>query len=77
MIDLDDFVKNFAEQFEDTPASKFTPETTFRDVDEWDSLHALAIMAMVNLKYKVKISPEELRNSVTVIDVYEVIKPKL
>ncbi len=77
MINVNDFIKNFAEQFEDTPASQFKIDTQFRDLDEWDSLHALAIMAMANEKYKVKITPEEIKNSKTLAEIYEVIKSKM
>lgn len=77
MISIDDFVKNFSEQFEDTPAPQIASTTKFRDLDEWDSLHALAIMAMASEKYRVKISPQEIKESKTVIDLYEVVKSKL
>ncbi len=76
-MDLTEFIKHFAEQFDDEPLSNFAPETRFRDMEEWDSLHAMMIMAMVNEKYKVKITPEELRNSQTVAEVYEVVKAKV
>ena len=76
-MNLNEFIKHFAEQFEDEPLSSFTPATRFRDIEEWDSLHAMTIMAMVNEHYKVKITPEELRNSQTVAEVFEVVKNKL
>jgi len=76
-MNLTEFIKHFAEQFDDEPLSNFAPETRFRDIEEWDSLHAMTIMAMVNEKYKVKITPEELRNSQTVAEVYEVVKAKV
>lgn len=76
-MNLTEFIKHFAEQFDDEPLSNFAPETRFRDIEEWDSLHAMMIMAMVNEKYKVKITPEELRNSQTVAEVYEVVKAKV
>jgi len=76
-MNLTEFIKHFAEQFDDEPISNFAPETRFRDIEEWDSLHAMMIMAMVNEKYKVKITPEELRNSQTVAEVYEVVKAKV
>ena len=76
-MNLTEFIKSFAVQFDDEPLANFKPETRFRDIKEWDSLHAMMIMAMVNEKYKVKITPEELRNSQTVAEVYEVVKAKV
>jgi len=76
-MDLTEFIKHFAEQFDDEPLTNFAPETRFRNIEEWDSLHAMMIMAMVNEKYKVKITPEELKNSQTVAEVFEVVKYKV
>jgi len=76
-MDLTEFIKHFAEQFDDEPLTNFAPETRFRDIEEWDSLHAMMIMAMVNEKYKVKITPEELKNSQTVAEVFEVVNAKV
>lgn len=72
-----EFITNFAELFEDTPLTDFSSETRFRDLEEWDSLHAMEIMAMVNEKYKVRITPDELRNSHTIAEVFEVVKAKM
>jgi acyl carrier protein len=76
-MELNDFVKHFAEQFENTAISQFAPETRFRDLEEWDSVHALIIMALVNEKYKVKITPEELKNCQVIAEVFEVVKAKI
>jgi len=76
-MNLTEFIKHFAEQFDDEPLTNFAPETRFRNIEEWDSLHAMMIMAMVNEKYKVKITPEELKNSQTVAEVFEVVKYKV
>lgn len=76
-MNLNEFLKNFAEQFEETSFSDFNPETRFRDIEEWDSLHALAIMAMSSEKYHVKITPDEIKKSETVADIFEIIKSKL
>lgn len=76
-MDLNLFIKHFSEQFEDEPLESFTLSTRFRDLEGWDSLHALSIMAMVNEIYKVKITPEEIRTSQTLTDIYEIVKAKL
>ena len=36
-MDLNDFLKNFADQFDDTDPTLIRPETRFRDIDEWSS----------------------------------------
>ena len=45
---LEEFVKAFAAEFDDTPEETFKPETHFRELDEWSSLVALSIISMVD-----------------------------
>ena len=37
---LDEFIKAFAAEFDDTPEEQFTPSTNYRELDEWSSLTA-------------------------------------
>ena len=37
-MEIKEFIQNFADQFDETDASVFTPETVFHDLDEWSSL---------------------------------------
>lgn len=51
----------------------FTPETKFHDLDEWTSLTALSIIAMVDDEYDVRIKGDDIRNSVTIEDLYNIV----
>ncbi len=75
-MEIKEFIQNFAEQFEDTDASVFTPETVFHDLDEWSSLIGLSIIAMIDDEYDVTIKGDELRAAKTVADVFELVKSK-
>ena len=44
---IENFIQNFADQLDDTDAAVLTPETEFRTLDDWSSLAALSIIAMV------------------------------
>ena len=55
-MDLNEFVKAFAAEFEITPAESFTQETVYKELDEWDSLIVLSIIALVDDEFNVKIS---------------------
>ena len=46
-MNINEFIEHFAEQFEETDAAEFKAETIFKDLDEWSSLMALNIIAMV------------------------------
>ena len=75
-MELNDFIKNFASQFDDTDASVFTPETVFHELDEYSSLIALSIIAMVDEEYDITIKGDDIRNSATIEDLYKVVASK-
>jgi acyl carrier protein len=75
-MSIEEFTKNFSDQFDDTDASLIKPEIRFRDIDEWSSLNALAVLNMISKKYKVIISADELRNVNTVKELYDLMTSK-
>ena len=52
-MELNQFIKHFADQFDDTEVVLFTCDTKFRDLNEWGSLTTLSIIAMVDEEYGV------------------------
>ena len=75
-MDIKDFIQNFADQFEETDASEITPATDFKSLDEWSSLTALSVIAMVDEEYDVTIKGDDIRNAVTVEDLFKVVESK-
>ena len=75
-MEIKEFVEKFAEQFDETDASVFTPETKFRELDEWSSLSALSIIAMIDDEYDVTIKGDDIRNSETIEDLFNLVKSK-
>ncbi|MCQ2341403.1 MAG: acyl carrier protein [Paludibacteraceae bacterium] len=73
---MEEFIKNFANQWDETEPEVFTPECAFHELEEWSSLTGLAILNMVAKKYGVKIAPMELKNCVTIADLYNLIQSK-
>lgn len=76
-MNLQEFMANFAAQFEDTEVSVFKPETKFRELEEWSSLTALSVMAMVDEEYGVTLKGDDIRNSKTINDIYTIVKSKM
>ena len=70
---MKEFIKNFADQFDDTDISEFTPDTRFRDLEEWSSLTGIAVINMAKRKYNKQISVQDLRNTQTIKDLYDII----
>lgn len=75
-MDLKAFVENFADQFDDTDPSEITAATAFHDLEEWSSLTALSIIAMVDEEYDVTLKGDDIRNAVTVEDLYNTVASK-
>lgn len=76
-MELKDFIENFAQLFDDTDASEIQAETVFKELDEWSSLIALSVIAMVDEEYEVTLKGEDIRNSATVEDLFNVVKAKV
>ena len=76
-MDINQFIANFAEQFEEMEPSDFSPETNFRDNDEWCSMLALSVMAMVDEEYDVQLTATEMRSAETIEDLFKIINSHL
>ena len=77
MKTLDEFVELFAEQFDDTDSSLITATTPYHDLDEWSSLIGLSVIAMVDEEFDVALKGDDVKNSVTVEDLYNHVIAKL
>lgn len=73
MKTLEEFVTLFAEQFEETDPKEIKSTTSFHDEEEWSSLIGLSVMAMVSEEFDVALKGEDIRNAVTVEDLYHFI----
>ena len=74
---LEEFVTLFAEQFDDTDASEIKATTEIHNLDEWSSLIGLSIIAMVDEEFDVALKGDDVKNSVTVEDLYQRVIAKL
>ena len=77
MKTLEEFVKLFAEQFDDTDASEIQADTKFHELDEWSSLIALSVIAMVDEEFKVTLIGDDVTSAVTVENLYNNVISKL
>lgn len=75
-MELKDFIENFADQFDDVDPSEIKAETVFKELDDWSSLVALSVIAMVDEEYDITIKGEDIHNSVTVEDLFNAIRAK-
>jgi len=76
-MEIKEFIENFADQFDDTDASEMNAETKFRELDEWSSLIALSVIAMVDEEYDVTLKGDDIRNSETIQDLFNIVESKV
>lgn len=75
-MEIKSFVENFANQFDDSDDVVFSENLEFRNIDEWSSLIALSIIAMVDEEYNIVLGGEDLRNANTIGELFEIVKNK-
>lgn len=75
-MDFNKFLEHFAEQFDDTPKEVFQAETNFRKLDEWDSLSALSVIAMIDEEYDIQITGADIRGISTIKELFDLVSAK-
>lgn len=75
-MEIKDFIEHFAELFDDTEKSEFTPKTVFHELDEYTSLIALSIILMVDEEYNVTIDANDMSSAVTIEDLFNTVELK-
>lgn len=75
-MELNEFIENFADQFDETDAAEIQADTEFHQLEEWSSLIALGVIAFVRTQYGKTITGKEIRDCNTVEDLFNVVAAK-
>ena len=75
-MDIKEFIEYFADELDETTIEELSPETDFKALEEWSSLVALSIIAMVEDNYEKEITGEDLRSSTTLQDLFNLVESK-
>ncbi|MDL1914027.1 MAG: acyl carrier protein [Bergeyella sp.] len=70
------FLENFSSIFDEVEANQLTMETKFKNIGEWSSLSALGLLAVMDEEYGVELNYNDINNSETVRDIFDIIKNK-
>ncbi|CDD97638.1 putative uncharacterized protein [Bacteroides intestinalis CAG:315] len=77
-MEINEFIKDFADQFDETELEEFKPETDYREsLEEWSSLTGLAILNMIDKKYGIKLTNSEIKATDTIQSLYDLVASKL
>lgn len=75
-MDIKEFIDNFEDILDEPELVELTESTSFKDIDEWDSLTNLSLIAMIDSEYNVKLNSDDINNSETILDLINLIKSK-
>ena len=70
----ENFFKQFAETIEMDDSSSLSRETIFRELDEWDSLAFLSVIALIDEEYEVIIEGNDFKKLITIGDLIDEIE---
>ncbi len=70
-MSLEQFIEDFEEAVEDVEAGSLVPVTRYRDIEQWDSLAILTVVAMFDAEYGKRINAKSLKASDTLQELYE------
>ena len=76
IMELKEFIENFANQFDDTDVSEIQPDTEYQELDEWSSITAMSLIALAKTQYGKTITGREVRSCKTVEDLFNLIASK-
>lgn len=76
MFNMEKFIDLFREQLDSVDNLVLTTDTEFRKLEEWSSLVALSVIAMVDEEYNVSLSGDDMRSVSTIGQLFELISKK-
>lgn len=75
-MEINAFINHLTEEFEDLGVFELSPDSVLKDIPGWNSMHILLLVSMIDYRYQVLLSGEQLKNVVTVNDLFELVKEK-
>ena len=67
---INEFIEKFAEALEIEDVESLTPETQFRDLDEWSSISVMEFIVLAKNEFGKNITDVEIRKSLSLQDLY-------
>jgi acyl carrier protein len=77
MITVEEFARQLESEFEEAEPGSITPQTTYRSIKGWSSMHALIIIAFVDANFDILLTGADLKSAETIDDLYTIIKEKI
>jgi acyl carrier protein len=76
-MEINNFIQKFADQFDDAEIGILNSNTVFKGIENWSSLMALSIIAMVDEEYDVRLKGDDIKTARTIEDLFNIVKGRL
>lgn len=73
-MDIEQFVKQFEEQFDEVKPGTFTSDGPIGDLVEWSSMNLLLAISYIKIEFDVELTLAQLKSCSTLRDLYEAIQ---
>lgn len=76
-MNIEDFIEKLENEFDELEKGTLKSDTNFSDIEEWSSMHALIIIALIDTDYNVTINGEDLQKCKTVNDLFKIVRTRV
>lgn len=77
MISLEEFTVQLESELDGMEKGTLTPDTIYHSLDNWSSMYALFVIAYVDSQFDVQLNAEDLKNTSTVRQLYDLVKSRI
>jgi acyl carrier protein len=75
-MSIEEFTTLLEAEFDELPKGSLTPDMAYRDIEGWSSMHALIIVAFVDMHFDLVLNTSDLTNATTIRDLYQIVMEK-
>lgn len=73
-MELSEFIRLIENEFQDITSGSLTGETDFNDIEGWDSMHALILIARIEEEYGYTVTAQQLQEANTIAELFQTVK---
>jgi acyl carrier protein len=73
MDSIEVFTAKLEGEFDELAPGTLKPDTEYRKLETWSSMHALVVIAFIDSEYDILLKPEEMRSTQTIRDLYNLV----
>ena len=68
MMDINEFTQKLEIELEGIDPGSLKPDTVYRSLKNWSSMHALIVISFIDLNFDVTLNAQDIKNTQTVND---------